>query len=118
MPQDVVLAPGPRAGRWRLNPDPDHPILFDHGGDHVPGMVLLEAARQAACALLVPGTTLIPTRVSTAFHRYAEFGAPCWVEAAPMPAQPSGALGVLVTGHQSGHQVFATQISGPLTPQR
>lgn len=27
--------------------DPRHPFLFDHGTDHVPGMALLEAARQA-----------------------------------------------------------------------
>ncbi|WP_234376801.1 ScbA/BarX family gamma-butyrolactone biosynthesis protein [Streptomyces sp. TP-A0356] len=27
--------------------DPRHPFLFDHSTDHVPGMVLLEAARQA-----------------------------------------------------------------------
>jgi hypothetical protein len=30
--------------------DPLHPFFVDHAGDHVPGMVLLEAARQAAAA--------------------------------------------------------------------
>ena len=55
LPFDVVLAPTDRPGRWELSPDLDHPILFEHANDHHPGMVLVEAARQAACALHVPG---------------------------------------------------------------
>ena len=46
-PQDAVLAVA--GGRLLLSPaDPLHPFLFDHPTDHVPGMALLEAARQAA----------------------------------------------------------------------
>ncbi|MEU5208693.1 ScbA/BarX family gamma-butyrolactone biosynthesis protein [Streptomyces sp. NPDC020742] len=46
-PQDVVLAVD-RDGPFVSPADPLHPFLFDHPSDHVPGMVLLEAARQAA----------------------------------------------------------------------
>ncbi|MFF3543170.1 ScbA/BarX family gamma-butyrolactone biosynthesis protein [Streptomyces platensis] len=46
-PHDAVLALG--QGELLVSPaDPLHPFFFDHPTDHVPGMVLLEAARQAA----------------------------------------------------------------------
>ncbi|MFE0641171.1 ScbA/BarX family gamma-butyrolactone biosynthesis protein [Streptomyces sp. NPDC058877] len=35
-------------GEWRLHVDPTHPGYFEHPSDHVPGMLLLEAFRQAA----------------------------------------------------------------------
>nr|WP_243875947.1 AfsA-related hotdog domain-containing protein [Streptomyces sp. 846.5] len=36
-------------GRWFIAPaDPQHPFFFDHPADHLPGMLLLEAARQHA----------------------------------------------------------------------
>ena len=67
--RDVVLSPhGPDS--WRLALDTTHPYLFDHGNDHVPGMVLLEAARQVHAA--VHGARPVGT-VDAVFHRYAEF---------------------------------------------
>lgn len=44
-----VLATGPtqQADSWLLRMDTSHPALFDHASDHVPGMVLAEAFRQA-----------------------------------------------------------------------
>ncbi|MGI5348330.1 ScbA/BarX family gamma-butyrolactone biosynthesis protein [Streptomyces sp. CA-250714] len=112
---DVVLRSTDKPGRWLLSPDPDHPILFDHGGDHVPGMVLMEAARQAARALLAPGYTLAPTSMSTDFCRYAEFDSPCWIEAHLLTVQQAGKLTVHVTGHQDGEHVFLAQLQGPVT---
>ncbi|MFE7318332.1 ScbA/BarX family gamma-butyrolactone biosynthesis protein [Streptomyces sp. NPDC057555] len=44
--QDAVLAED-GDGLLVAPADPLHPFLFDHPSDHVPGMVLLEAARQA-----------------------------------------------------------------------
>lgn len=46
-PQDAVLAVA-GDGLLLAPADPLHPFLFDHPTDHVPGMALLEAARQAA----------------------------------------------------------------------
>jgi hypothetical protein len=50
VPQDTdVLIGVDRAGAVRLAPaDPCHPFFFDHPCDHVPGVVLIEAVRQAA----------------------------------------------------------------------
>ncbi|MFE0105070.1 ScbA/BarX family gamma-butyrolactone biosynthesis protein [Streptomyces sp. NPDC059009] len=113
--RDVVLDPTNAPNQWLLNPDPRHPILFDHGGDHIPGMVLVEAARQAAYGLLAPGFSLTPTSMSTDFFRYVEFESPCSIEATPLPVQQSGVLSVHVTGHQNNQQVFASQVSGTLS---
>ncbi|MEU6679817.1 ScbA/BarX family gamma-butyrolactone biosynthesis protein [Streptomyces sp. NPDC046925] len=115
LPRDVVLAASDHPGRWRLDPDPDHPVLFDIGDDHIPSMVLLEAARQATCGLLAADRTLTLTGMSTEFHSYAEFGRPCWIEAAPLLAQDSDSMSVLITGSQDGRRVFGAQVSGTVT---
>ncbi|QNP74152.1 hypothetical protein IAG44_35000 [Streptomyces roseirectus] len=45
-----VMVARDAAGAVRIAPaDLGHPLYFDHPSDHVPGMVLLESARQAAC---------------------------------------------------------------------
>lgn len=55
--RDVLLVDtgGWRAGApsadWNVRVDPSHAGLFDHPLDHIPGMVQLEALRQAAMAL-------------------------------------------------------------------
>ncbi|MER6471007.1 ScbA/BarX family gamma-butyrolactone biosynthesis protein [Streptomyces collinus] len=112
-PFDVVLSPTELPNRWLLTPDPDHPVLFDHTGDHYPGMVLLEAARQAACGLAGP-SMVTPSAVSTVFHRYAEIDEPCVIEAAPAVSQEADATTIQVTGHQAGHPVFTSLLTGPL----
>ncbi|WP_442819295.1 AfsA-related hotdog domain-containing protein [Streptomyces sp. NBC_01236] len=48
--EDAVLAATDRPDRWQLRVDTTHPALFDHLVDHAPGILLLEAARQAARA--------------------------------------------------------------------
>lgn len=81
-PDDVVLSPvaGGRPGRWMLRVDPAHPVLFDHAVDHAPGMLLLEAARQAAHAVGGGSSTVFGMR--THFARYVELDAPAVVVAA------------------------------------
>ncbi|MGW7276606.1 ScbA/BarX family gamma-butyrolactone biosynthesis protein [Streptomyces sp. NPDC054864] len=115
LPRDVVLASSGQPGRWRLSPDPDHPVLFDVGDDHIPPMVLMEAARQATRGLLVPDCSLTLTAMATEFLGYAEFGRPCWIEAAPLLVQQSGTMSVLVTARQDGRPVFDSQVSGRVT---
>ncbi|WP_345595959.1 ScbA/BarX family gamma-butyrolactone biosynthesis protein, partial [Streptomyces marokkonensis] len=117
LPIDLVLATTARPGVWRLNPDPGHPVMFDHAGDHMPGMVLLEASRQAACALLGADASVLPTATVNTFQRYAEFSEPCWIEAVELPARRPGMVTVQVTGRQFGEQVFRTQLSGPRIPR-
>ncbi|MFD0395239.1 ScbA/BarX family gamma-butyrolactone biosynthesis protein [Streptomyces nogalater] len=79
-PHDVVLSPRGADGRWQLRVNTLHPIIFDHPNDHAPGMLLLEAARQAAQHHLGPAP-LLATGLDAAFHRYAELDAPAWVAA-------------------------------------
>ncbi|WP_199863434.1 MULTISPECIES: ScbA/BarX family gamma-butyrolactone biosynthesis protein [unclassified Streptomyces] len=44
----VLLPVAGAPGTWQLLVDPTHPGYFEHPSDHVPGMLLLEAFRQAA----------------------------------------------------------------------
>lgn len=101
--------------RWLLRADTAHPTLFDHPLDHVPGMVLLEAARQAAQAVLHPEPVLA-VGLSSSFAHYAELDAPCWIEARPGTRDAEGATPVHVTGTQGGKELFtATVAAHPLT---
>ncbi|MEU5090378.1 ScbA/BarX family gamma-butyrolactone biosynthesis protein [Streptomyces sp. NPDC021356] len=85
--QDIVLSPTEDSGRWQLRVDPSHPVLFDHPVDHVPGMLLLEAVRQAGHALdSAQAGAALPVSVDVSFNRYVEFDEPCWIEAEQIPA--------------------------------
>ncbi|SCK31600.1 A-factor biosynthesis hotdog domain-containing protein [Streptomyces sp. WMMB 714] len=108
-PVDVVLSPIGEAGRWLLRADTRHPVLFDHPVDHVPGMVLLEATRQAAHALL--GHAPFPVSARSTFERYAELDAPCMVEARELPDKEGSLTTVLVTATQGDEQLFSSTLA-------
>lgn len=109
--RDVVLSPTDTCGRWLLSPDLTHPIFFDHADDHLPGMVLLEGAQQAACAVLAP-RQMRPTSASTQFFRYAELDRPCWVEVTRISPENAGNMTVEVAGLQDGETTFVSTITG------
>ncbi|MFE7467043.1 ScbA/BarX family gamma-butyrolactone biosynthesis protein [Streptomyces sp. NPDC057499] len=113
-PSDVVLSPSDGTNRWQLRADTRHPVLFEHVGDHVPGMVLAEAARQATAAV-IGRPSYLPLRIANEFVRYVELDAPCTVEAVLLPGTGAGdEQNVLVTAHQNGEAVFrATVTAGP-----
>jgi hypothetical protein len=98
---DVMLSPGDRPHRWLLRNDPSNHLIFDHPVDHVPGLALLEAADQAARALLAPAA-LAATGIEATYVRYVEFDRPCHIEAEPLPEPGS----VRVTGTQEGEAAF------------
>jgi hypothetical protein len=80
-PGDVMLVRDPAGALLVAPADLRHPRFFDHPSDHVPGMVLLEAARQAAC---LAGAT--PGRLNGCHMqalRFTEWNAPVHVECAP-----------------------------------
>jgi hypothetical protein len=109
-PTDVVLSPAEEANRWWLRADTRHPVLFDHPVDHVPGMVLLEAARQATAAYL--DRPCVPLGVASEFKRYAELDAPCLIQACHAPGPVCGAPEtVVVTGCQEGEMVFRSTVT-------
>lgn len=110
-PTDVVLSPIGEPNRWQLRVDTRHPVLFDHMVDHVPGMVLIEAARQAATATL--GRTALPLGVSSEFRRYVELDAPCVIEAHRLPSPNAREESVLVTAYQDDALVFRCTVSLP-----
>jgi hypothetical protein len=77
---DVMLSTTPHRRTWELHIAPEHPVLFDHRIDHVPGNGAIEAARQAALLILGQPSAL-PTKGDITFHRYIEFNKSCLVSA-------------------------------------
>ncbi|MHA6757952.1 ScbA/BarX family gamma-butyrolactone biosynthesis protein [Streptacidiphilus sp. PAMC 29251] len=108
--EDVVLARADTPNRWQLRTDTTHPILFDHPVDHAPGMLLLEAARQAAHAACYPHLPVI-LGLDTTFIRYAELDAPCWIQATPLRPDLLGRPRIRVTASQHGEEVFTADVT-------
>ncbi|WP_055712280.1 ScbA/BarX family gamma-butyrolactone biosynthesis protein [Streptomyces torulosus] len=108
--QDVVLSCTDVPLRWQLRTDTSHPVLFDHPVDHAPGMLLLEAARQATQSATHPRRTLV-VGLSCDFTRYAEFDAPCWVTAKPLPRDLDARPRMLVTAEQNDEEVFTSVVT-------
>ncbi|WP_214412385.1 AfsA-related hotdog domain-containing protein [Sphaerisporangium fuscum] len=100
-PEDVVLAQGSPDGGWPLRVDPAHPVLFDHEVDHVPGMALMEAMRQAALLVTHP-VPVVPAKMYATFRRYVELTDPCQVHAHPEAPLPGGEVPVRVSIDQYG----------------
>ncbi|WP_280382822.1 ScbA/BarX family gamma-butyrolactone biosynthesis protein [Nocardia wallacei] len=72
--RNVVIGPVRRRGAAAaaaLVADTAHPFLFDHPLDHVPGSLLIEAARQTASAVLMPRPPRL-RRVASTFDRFVE----------------------------------------------
>ncbi|MFJ3848253.1 ScbA/BarX family gamma-butyrolactone biosynthesis protein [Streptomyces albidoflavus] len=112
---DVVLSPTALPDQWRLRVDQTHPVLFDHPVDHVPGMLLLEAARQAAHAASHPHAgPVVPVRFESVFFRYVEFDAPCLITAQAEPASQAAGSGsrscVSVSATQDGAEAFTCRV--------
>lgn len=103
--EDVVLSAVDRDvdgdHTWALRVDRSHPVIFDHPVDHVPGMVALEAARQAAL-LELDRPDALPIACDFAFARYIELDERCLVYAHPQLA-PTGLGRVRVRLEQCGH---------------
>ncbi|MFJ4467410.1 ScbA/BarX family gamma-butyrolactone biosynthesis protein [Streptomyces sp. NPDC089424] len=113
-PADVVLAATALPGHYLLDPDPRHATLFEHAGDHYPGMVLLEAAWQAATAHTHPQART-PTSVHAQFHRYAEFTTPVWITATPHPNPDNNDTTLTITATQQNHTLFTATTTTPPT---
>jgi hypothetical protein len=97
-PADVLLADlaGDRA---RLLVPVEHTGLFDHPLDHIPGTLLVEAARQFATALSPDPRTAIMTSMSATFHSFAELDRPVELTATALDSE------VIVTATQTGTAV-------------
>lgn len=110
-PMDVVLSPTGEEARWQLRVDTRHPVLFEHPVDHIPGMVLIEAARQATAAVL-GRSSYLPLAMNSQFKRYVELDAPCLIEARLLDdAAAPGEKTVLVTASQDGEPAFSGTVT-------
>ncbi|MEU9453555.1 ScbA/BarX family gamma-butyrolactone biosynthesis protein [Streptomyces sp. NPDC048277] len=114
--RDVVLALSKHRPGWRLRLDTTHPTLFARANDHVPGMVLLEAARQAA-AVLTPGHVFHPASLRVSFQKYCELAEPCWILARHDTCPDQGAV-LRVEGLQGEEPVFAATLGGTVRGSR
>jgi len=110
-PADVVLSPADGPDSWHLRADTGHPALFDHPADHAPGMLLLEAARQAATAAL-DRAPVLPLALDCAFLGHVELDRPCLIETRLLPgAAPDSPQTVLVTGRQEDRPAFTSALT-------
>ncbi|MFJ9894548.1 ScbA/BarX family gamma-butyrolactone biosynthesis protein [Streptomyces sp. NPDC091280] len=81
-PGGVMLARD-GTGSLRVTPaDLRHPLFFDHPSDHIPGMALLEAARQAVCLTSGnPSARLTACRMTAS--RFTDWDPPAYVTCEP-----------------------------------
>ncbi|MFJ6216799.1 ScbA/BarX family gamma-butyrolactone biosynthesis protein [Streptomyces sp. NPDC092296] len=109
--RDVLLAASTAdtAGTWLLDLDRSHPVLFEHSSDHIPGMVLAEAFRQA-CLLTGGANPAAHHRFTTGritFETFGELDPPVAITVRP---EPSGT--VHLTAVQQGRQLATAQLHG------
>jgi 3-hydroxymyristoyl/3-hydroxydecanoyl-(acyl carrier protein) dehydratase len=82
-PRNCVITPleraeEPRTWRGSVIIERDDPTFFDHPLDHVPGLLLIEAMKQAAVAAVchedgLDHTQVVPWTLHCKFSRVAEF---------------------------------------------
>jgi hypothetical protein len=63
--------------RFPVVVDLEDPTFFDHEVDHLPGMLLIDAALRAAAVRSGPG--IVPVGIDVTFDRFAELDRPTWV---------------------------------------
>ncbi len=109
-PEDVLLVPTARADRWQLRVDTGHSTLYQGLKDHIPGMVLIEAARQAAHTAIGRAAFRACAGTNT-FHRYAEFGGPLWIRLEDLTTAGPDGTRVTVEGRQDGEVAFVATLT-------
>jgi hypothetical protein len=82
--QDVLIAANLSAGELYCAPDPRNYALFDHPLDHIPGMVLFDAAVQAA-RYRANDPSLQLTRLAATFPIFTEWEEACEVAVSSAP---------------------------------
>ena len=96
----------------RIRPAVDHPSMFDHAQDHLPGMVMTEAARQAGLLVLADLHGRSPARwvltgMGASFSAYAELDAPTLVRVKPALADNRPDTCELMAEFEQGGTVIA-----------
>lgn len=100
--EDVVLCVDLQAGGdLYCAPDPHSVALFDHSLDHIPGMVLFEAAIQAV-RFRSNNPSVQLTRLTATFPVFTEWDSPCEINVATTAPVESENSRSLVTFKQAG----------------
>ena len=126
-PADVLLSRSDPAepGRWRLSADTGNLWYFDHAVDHLPGMLLVEALRQAGYAALRPSPAAAEPRLAGAtftFHSFGSLVSATTVRAQPPAASPRPGHTALRMSAVQGERVLCDaattwrQCPGPVHP--
>ncbi|MFE6836826.1 ScbA/BarX family gamma-butyrolactone biosynthesis protein [Streptomyces sp. NPDC057705] len=105
---------GPLTGSALLLAPFDNPSMFDHRQDHMPGMVMMEAARQLGLYVMAagaPAPAAVMTGFTADFFQYAELDRPTLVTARPA-RDTAGAETVLEISFEQESTVVA---SGEIT---
>ncbi|MEV4925911.1 AfsA-related hotdog domain-containing protein [Streptomyces roseoverticillatus] len=103
--------------------DPQDPVFYDHALDHLPGMLLMEAARQTALAAwartrAVSAGALLATACRARFLAFAEQSAPVRCRARPTGTAGARCPGtVAVTVEQRGAPVAELEITVEAVPE-
>ncbi|WP_190180020.1 ScbA/BarX family gamma-butyrolactone biosynthesis protein [Streptomyces naganishii] len=120
--QDAVagLEPGEV---WALHVDQSHPVFFDHPSDHVPGMLLLEAVRQASRAALGPAPAPLYEWTMSGggveFDAYCELTAPTWLLVRTSPGgEAADEVTLRVDAVQNGRSVASGTARWSAAPAR
>ena len=96
----VVIGAGDRELGYSLRVPIDHPVFFDHALDHVPGMLAIEALRQAGVAAIGrPEAVLVSSDAQ--FDGFLEFDREC-VVLPRVVTEEGGRWDVLVDIEQDG----------------
>ncbi|GAA4214204.1 ScbA/BarX family gamma-butyrolactone biosynthesis protein [Microbispora amethystogenes] len=117
--EDVLLADDGNADGWLLRLDDSNTEMVDHHVDHVPGMVVLEAFRQAALAAARPPAGLRASVVGlrSEFAAFCELGTPVRITASPQRGcLAADRMMVHVVAEQDGDEVAAGTVELRLCP--
>lgn len=114
---DTVLLDVAATGRTvsaRLRVPVENVSLFDHAQDHIPAMVLVEAARQLAALAVAQWGGAAPERtelrsMSSSFGAYAELTEPIELTATPGPA--AAGWSVELSFRQAGSEIAQAQLA-------
>ncbi|WP_327312788.1 ScbA/BarX family gamma-butyrolactone biosynthesis protein [Streptomyces sp. NBC_01235] len=109
----VLLASlGDASAGWQLRADTGHPALFDHGSDHVPGMVIVEGFRQAVLVRAAEdiGGAWAINSLQTSFLSFGELGQPVTITAEPESA------GAYLLAARQGARTLATALAAGAAP--
>lgn len=100
----------------RVRPPLDNPSMFDHAQDHLPGMVMIEAARQAGLLALNDLHGLSPSRwvmtgMRAGFTAYAELDSDTLVRVRPLESGAPDARELVAEFEQDSRVIAEARLS-------